>query len=135
MKITHGLLPLAALAGSLATTAIAQPTTCKAQLVNTACGSGRVEIELDAEAQTFKLLLGDVACWGADHNLEGISEPVARHYPFFSDHEYRLSTLSRRSGVPQELGVLILDPELHVASLRLTQTHLSIVPNYNLLCD
>jgi hypothetical protein len=134
MRITHSLLALA-VAASLAPLAVAQPTVCKAQLVNTACGSGRVEIELDPVAQTFTLLLGDVACWGADHNLEGISEPVARHYPFYSDHEYRLSTLSRRSGVPQELGVLIIDPELHVASLRLTQTHLSIVPNYNLACD
>ncbi len=111
----------------------ANAITCEAQLIHTMCGSGRVAVTIDESAKTFNLNNGDVNCWMADYVLSGTIDKKEPSYPFFSDHEYQLSSIDAEK---PNFAEFIYDPELKVASLTLLEpTRFPLIhQNYNLTC-
>ncbi len=114
MKVEKIVIMTALLMGSLAN---AQTVTCKAQLVHTMCGSGKIELIFDDKTKLFEFQNGDVRCWMGEYRAEGSLEKKPPKYPFFLEGTYQLSTLDDHTKQPVNFGHLVYDSQLKVARL------------------
>lgn len=115
----------------------AQTITCKAQLIHTICGSGRIEISLDNATKKFKFHNGDVVCWMQDYELQGFFEKSNSAYPFYLDNTFQLSPIDEQTNQVIGHGSLIYDEKLKVARLEIAHRFEMETTNskYDLTCD
>jgi hypothetical protein len=108
--------------------------TCKAQLVHSACGSGKVEITLDSENNIFLLHNGDVPCWNMDLKKHGQIEKVQTKYPYFVAETFEL----KLHASPEIYATLLYDSETQVARLEIMNKDLNyptLSSKYDLVCN
>jgi len=109
----------------------ANTITCKAQIIHSVCGSGRVEIAFDTESKSFDLYNGDVPCWFADIEHQGMLTKSKAVYPYFLAESYFLQ-ISHKT-----FAKLTYDTELSVARLEIIDTSLDplLSSKYDLTCE
>lgn len=134
MKIGKIMIIVALFIGTLAN---AQAITCKAQLVHTACGSGKIEISFDSKTMLFEFHNGDVRCWMPDYQVKGILEKKVAEYPFLLGNTFKLSILDDQTNQTVTYGNLVYDDRLKVARLELNPRYEYEKTNskYDLTCE
>ncbi len=114
----------------------ASATTCKAQLVPTLCGSGKVEITFDSKQNKFSIYNGDVGCWFGDFELQGRLIKTKSHYQYLSVDSYILKIQDN----DVLYAKLIYDPALSLARLEIIEDESRndngrMSSKYDLICD
>jgi hypothetical protein len=123
---------LNSLAVALITTGVlkTEATECRAQVVTSICGSGKMALTFNEKESTFALNNGDVRCWGTDIKISGIMSRVHMlpfdlegvGYAFSQPYEnYRID------------GLLVYDSRVNAVHMELNDIVGQHV--YNLACD
>jgi hypothetical protein len=137
MRHLINLIIAVAIAESFAGLAQAQTTTCRAQLVHTVCGSGKVEITYSEKEETFKVYNGDVGCWMTDYEINGGLKKVPSRYPYFLENTFKLTRLDTQTVQMGDFGALFVDTKLKVARLEIFQSseNEKAMTKYDLTCE
>ncbi len=105
------LLALSFFAG----TAHAKTISCKVKTFPS-CGSGAIELSLDTENDTFKLLNGDIRCWSSDSLLSGILVERGEGVVGYNSTKYQLYATHRHNFSFEE-GRQDKIRQLHIADI------------------
>jgi hypothetical protein len=113
----------------------AQALTCRAEMIHSICGTGKVEISLDTSMvnKSFKIVNGDVSCWHAEITTIGEMEPQGKTYPYNDTDTYALVV---EHPIKSEYGIFYYNQTLKKARLLLNSLPVGVLSTkYDLDCD
>lgn len=115
----------------LSSLANASTITCKAQLVHSVCGSGRVEIVFDTQTKSFDLHNGDVPCWYSDLDQQGSLTKSKAVNPYLLADNFSLQISDKI------FANLFYDKKFSVARLEIIDSSLDplLSSKYDLKCE